>query len=403
MQQVDVKSAPDRFDIIYIEGPGDLVGSFRRWIIQEEVVTEISRTFSGQFFDFCKENKLKTYAISYHEEPKQERTEQFRVEHLPKLVLSTNGIFYRLSHILYGLRIVAIAIRYRPKYLTLTTGGTYWFVLAPLKLLGIKIVPQFHNCLWPTDFPPKGLNKRILLILEGWFFRRIASASLCCSPELERQIKAIAGTPCGPIFQFRAQFHPNKFENPPTPVPHDAKPFKIAFSGRVERNKGVFDILEMAEQLRNEGVTFELCGDGSALEELKQECQQRGLDDIVSIHGRISIPALFAMYTRAHAIIVPTRSDIGEGLPMVVCEGILLNRPVITSRLSNAFDVLGSAIVETQADNVESYIQAIRHLMSDSAYYYSLSQNCAPMRNQFLDGNMGLSSVLKKALDYGKS
>jgi len=42
-----------KFDLIYIEGPGDLVESFRRWYNKEDVITETSRTFSGQFFDFC--------------------------------------------------------------------------------------------------------------------------------------------------------------------------------------------------------------------------------------------------------------------------------------------------------------------------------------------------------------
>jgi glycogen synthase len=218
MQQTEVKSDPENFDIMYVEGPGDVVESFRHWNKQEDVQTETSRTFSGQFFDFCKANNLKAYAISYHGEPKKEVTAQFHVVNLPKLILGSS-ILYHLSQILYGLRLVALAIRYRPKYFSVTTGVTYWFVLAPLKLLGIKIVPQLHNCLWPRGYRPTELTRRILLALDGWFFRRIASVSLCVSPEIQRQIEAIAGITHSPIYQFRGQFIAKILSIRPYPLP----------------------------------------------------------------------------------------------------------------------------------------------------------------------------------------
>lgn len=82
-----------KFDMIYVEGPGDLVESFRRWNNKEDVITETSRTFSGQLFDFCKSNKLKTYAISYCNDVKQVEVDAFRVENRPKLSFKKKGFF----------------------------------------------------------------------------------------------------------------------------------------------------------------------------------------------------------------------------------------------------------------------------------------------------------------------
>jgi glycosyltransferase involved in cell wall biosynthesis len=399
VQETDNESGPKHFDLMYVEGPGDIVESFRRWNKNEDVITETSRTFSSQVFEFCKSNHFNLLAISYFKEEKEIKTPQFTVKNLPKPNLG-GGVLYHLSQIIYGLRLVAMAIRHRPKYLTLTSGVTYWFVLYPLKWFGIMIVPQLHNCFWPIGYRPTGLIKRLLLALDGWFFRRIANLSLCVSPEIQRQIEEISEKPCGPIFQFRAQFYRHDFNHPPPHLAHDNKPFNIVFAGRVEQNKGVFDLLDIAEQLRYDGITIEICGSGSALEKLQLDCQQRGLDNIVTIHGQLKRPQLLKAYARAHVVIVPTRSDFCEGLPQVIAEAILLGRPVITTRLSNALDVLGSAIIEAQPDNVDSYVHAIKRVASDSKYYESLINSCPSLREQFLDGKQGLTSALQHMLIY---
>jgi glycosyltransferase involved in cell wall biosynthesis len=372
------------------------VESFRRWSKHEDILTETSRTSSGQVFDLGKAGNLKVYAMSHHEEAKKEVTAQFYVVNLPKVILG-DGLLYVLSQILYGFRLLAIAIRRRPKYLIVMNGVTSWFMLAPLMWLGIKIVPVFNNGLWPCGYPLSKLTQRIQLALDGWFFRRIAFASLCVSPEIQRQIEAIAGF-YGPIYQFRYQFHRRDFEKPLLPPPHGKRPFNIVFVGRVERFKGVFDLLEMAEQLRKDGVTFEICGGGPVLEELKKACRQRGLEDIVTLHGQLKRPQLLAVYARAHAVILPTRSNFCEGLPQVISEAILMGRPVITSRLSNTLDILGGAVVEVPPEDVGGYVQAIRRLLSDPEYYALLCKNCEPLREQFLDGKLGLGPVLQRAL-----
>ncbi|MEQ1546242.1 glycosyltransferase, partial [Methyloglobulus sp.] len=402
MQQTEVKTDSARFDIMYVEGPGDVVESFRRWNSQEDVLTETSRTYSGQFFDFCKINNLKTYVISYHDQAKLEITPQFHVENLPKLVLGS-GVLYHLSQILYGLRLVAIAIRLRPTYLDVTSGVTYWFVLSPAKLFGIKIISHLHNGFWPNGYRPTGLGKRVLLALDGWFFRRIAAMALCVSPEIQRQIEAIAGKSHAPIYQFRGQFYRKDFEHPPASLPHNQRPFNIVFAGRVERDKGVFDLLAMAEQLRNDGVTFEICGGGSALEELKQECTNRGLGDIISISGNLQRPQLLAAYARAHIVIVPTRSDCAEAFAKVAAEAILMGRPAICSSVVPAIEVLKNAVIAVTADDLDGYVNAIKQLLSNSKDYESLCQNCPSLREQFLDGAQGLTSVLQKNVLFNRN
>ena len=106
--------------------------------------------------------------------------------------------------------------------------------------------------------------------------------------------------------------------------------------------KGVLDIAVMAERMRRSAISivFEVCGDGEALSELRQNVNAKNFGDIVVIRGRLERPQLLQAYARAHAIIVPTRSDFCEGLPMVCAEAMLAGLPIITSRLATRFQFL---------------------------------------------------------------
>ena len=197
---------------------------------------------------------------------------------------------------------------------------------------------------------------------------------------------------------FKAQFYASSFENSAPPPPHAQKPFVVVFAGRIERNKGVFDVLAMADKLQNENVIFHICGGGPALDELKNQCKKQHLTDKVVIHGRLNRHELLNIYQYGHVVIVPTRSDFFEGLPMVSIESVLLARPLITSKLSNALDVLGDVIVEAEPENIDSYVSAIRKLASDKSLYEKISQACQPLRAQFLDGKQGLTEALEHTL-----
>jgi len=402
IQQTNTSSENKRkFDIFYVEGPGDVVESFIRWNKKEDVLTETARTYSSQFFDFCNVKELSAYILSYHSVSKQFSNDNFLVKNRPKF-LAGNGLRYHLSQVFYGVRVVVTALRHRPRYVDVTSGVTYWFMLAPLKLFGIKVVAHLHNAILPSGELPKTFFKRTMLALDGWFFRRIAFAALCVSPAIERQISVIAGTGHCPVYQFRGQFYRRDFEMPPSPPAHNQTPFRVVYAGRVEYNKGIFDIIDIAEKLSRYDVEFEICGGGSALSKLQDDVLQRGLLDIIHIHGPLCREELLKVYSEGHVVIVPTRSEIGEGLPKVCIEAILLGRPVITTRLSNALDVLGGAIAEAQPDDVDSFANTIYELKVNKAYYQSLCDGCKSLREPFLDGTQGLTATLQRAIPLNR-
>ena len=106
------------------------------------------------------------------------------------------------------------------------------------------------------------------------------------------------------------------------------------------------------------------------------------------------------MYARAHAVIVPTRADFCEGLPLSCAEAVLSGLPIVTSRLSNAIPVLGPALIETEPENIESYAKAILRLAEDRVTYDQLSNACLRLAGQFLDRSQSYPAAIDRVIAH---
>jgi glycosyltransferase involved in cell wall biosynthesis len=329
------------------------------------------------------------------------RDEPFIVENRPKLISRPHGLSYHLNQLLSGLSLIWSALRFGAHIVVADSGATHWFMLSLLKLARVRVVACLHNTLWPNGFFPTGGVKRTLIALDGWFWRNCADATLCVSPECQRQVERIAAGRHGPIFQFRAQYLRDLFETVPPPPPHEARPFRVLFVGRVERAKGVFDLLAIAQRLEQQfpgQFTYDLCGSGNELEGLKTAIQDRKLGGLLQPLGRVSREDLVKAYGNSHVVIIPTRSSFTEGMPAVASEAVLTGRPLITSRLSNALDVLEGAVVEALPDDPESYVQCLERLLTDRDLYENCCTACLSLRKQFYDRCLGWTAAMEQAV-----
>jgi len=225
-------------------------------------------------------------------------------------------------------------------------------------------------------------------------------AGMGCSPACADQMRA-DGAGDLPYFGWTGQFSAVGFD--PQQAPDSAPPFRVAFVGRIERNKGVFDILAMARDLSVAcpvPVRFDICGDGTDLVALREAAAAAGLEDRVHIRGRLERAELLDVYRRSHAIIVPTRSDFCEGMPLVCAEAALSGRPVITSRLSNALPVVGPMIVEAEPEAIADYVAAITRLATDPALWGRLHDATQACRAQFLDRSKSYAAAIDAVLTH---
>ena len=396
--------------IFHATGPIDLIDPHGYWKRNEHCPTQVSITFSSQFEQFCEDIGAEAYIVAYHPRKDILRDGAFTLENRPKPMPGARGVKYHLSEILYGLGLLVTAVRFRADVALMDSGTTYYFVTSLFRLMGIRVIPVLHNTIWPSGFPPTGSVQRAILWLDSLFYRHVATAVIGVSPECTRQVAQLTRGRHAPLYEIRVQFLREYFEQIPAPPPFDQRPFQIMFVGRVDRIKGVFDILEMARKVEASApgqVRWEMCGSGPDLEEVRRRHRDMGLESIVNIPGWTSLPGLVEVFARSHAAIVPTRSSFIEGLPMTVAEAILAGRPVITNPVVPALEVLRPACVAARTDDVDSYVEQVLKLISDREYYESLRRACADLGEPFYDREQGMTAVLKRVIqplkDKGKS
>ena len=383
--------------LFFALGPGDVVGDIRRVSAQSTASGETSITFSEQLLRLVQAKGWSALMVSYHPRIDAMTVGAVEVVNRAKRWPGRGGPMFHLSQIAYALTLLRLARRSRADAAFIDSGTTHYFMLTLFRLAGIRVIVNFHNVRWPQGYEPRGIG-RLVRALDSWFFRTGCDAVLGCSPECGVQARA-DGAVALPFFEWRGQYSREGFEAAPTVAADGA--FRLMFAGRIERNKGVFDLLEIAERLKSRfprPVEIAICGDGPALAELREAVTSRGLGAQVVILGRLERDALLAQYRAADAVIVPTRGDFCEGMPLVCAEAMLAGCPVVTSRVSNALPVIGAAIAEAQPEDVDSYVAAITKLATDRDYYAKLQSACAAASQQFLDPAQGYDRAIERAV-----
>jgi glycogen(starch) synthase len=385
-----------RRDILYCEGPGDIVGAYKAWQHGADVLTETSTTFSGQLFDLCRLENRSAYALSYCSRAETFVDGNYTVTNMPRWECRIPKVGYEISMMVYAVRLLVLALRVRPKVIFVASGVSECLYLSLLRLSGAKIVPFLHNTLWPEGFPLTGLNAKFRSFGQRLFWHRCVAETIAVSPAAARQAESVGAKNA---IVFRPSFPATAFAEIP-PARNFSAPFRVMFAGRIEQNKGVFDILEIAEKLREKGrpIEFTLCGDGGALEAVEQAIVDRGLQDVVKTTGKLDRSALVERYLEAHVVIVPTRSNFAEGFAMVVAEAMLLLKPVVTSSVVPAAEVLKEAVVLAKTNDIESYVDAIAAISTDESDYQRLVENARRLRPFILDNSTSFFAALRSAM-----
>ena len=357
------KRSPDlsRERLYYAAGPGDVVGTYRHWRKGQEDPRQFARTYSAQFFDLVEARDAEGWVVSSGGSRDYEETRNHRVENRP---LPKGG--WLIRQLVAAWRLTCDLVRYRPDAAIVAEGTTLWSFLLPLRFLGVRVVPTIH-CVMRRE--NAGSLRRLFEKIESWSLSVVADQSLCASAEIAAQLPAGQES-----VDFLPTYQEKRLEAIPAPR-EDRKEFRVLYVGRVEEDKGLFDLLDAIVLLHGQGeslptVRLDVCGEGGALESFRSRLERTGFDRFVSLKGHCSVDELRHCLGSSHAVVVPTTSRFVEGFNQVIVEGVLACRPVIATTVCPSASLFESPAVERIApDDPVVLAETIRSLAGDPDRY----------------------------------
>ncbi len=392
--------------LFYAAGPGDIIETFEHWRRGEPDPSQVAVTYSSQFYDLCERLDVQAMAVAWPGgEARRVEEGRFIVEHRPRPVpgRGVGGWRYHAGMVRYLRGLLASARGFGADVLVVSW-ERHAFVFRSAMGGNVAVIPSVHNTLW-TPGGPRGSVQRLLLSLNRGLFER-AAANLVVSPQIAGQIAHLTRNKVATARGFVPGYQRDSFADmpPPGPTAVDAgEPFRVMYAGRIERDKGVFDLLEVAVRLATRGssmrrIEFDVCGDGSALPELRAAAAGAGVESHFQLHGHCSRPRMRELYGRCHAVVVPTRTQFSEGFNKVVAEAVLAGRPVVTSSACPAVEDVREAVVESPPDDINGYVRAIAGLADDPGFYAVKQAACEGLAEKFYDPSRFWGVTLERVL-----
>lgn len=395
-----VSTSIARTTVAYAAGPGDVVGTFIHWKAGQVDPHEVAETYSGQFFDQVRDLDLSAFVISSHPRRELIKDGRFTIGHRPKSTSGKSGVSFNIADVRYWLGVMW-RIKRAGCAVAVITDMKHWWMLTLLSFTGVKVVPTLHCTFWPKGFRPQSAKDYVVHALNGWFWRHIASATICISPECQRQVEMIAGKGLsGPLIQARPKYYPGSFAAFKPPV-WSTSQFRLLFAGRIEENKGVFDLVSLMYKLTvdlGQNVCLEVCGAGTAFVALADRVRQLKLEQVIKLHGKLEHFSMLEAIQRCNVVVVPTTAEFAEGLNKVVVEGVLAGRPVVASSVVPANEIFPNSVIEVRPGDHDEMAACILRLATDENYYNLVCSHCHTESAPFYDEAQSWGSAVGCAI-----
>jgi glycosyltransferase involved in cell wall biosynthesis len=158
------------------------------------------------------------------------------------------------------------------------------------------------------------------------------------------------------------------------------RPYRLLYTGRMDRGKGLLEIVEALAALLSAGadLVLDLVGwperGDPVLDELRALAESRGISQRVIYHGRKAVgPELFALYKQADLFVIASKCS--EGFPRTIWEAMAHSLPVVATRVGSIPQFVDGAAELVPPNDVSSLSGAIRSLIHSPARRKELIRN----------------------------
>jgi glycosyltransferase involved in cell wall biosynthesis len=141
----------------------------------------------------------------------------------------------------------------------------------------------------------------------------------------------------------------------------------LLYHGRVDRRKGVMELIEAFDQLRGQGRKLRLIvsGIGPDVEAVRSRVAELNLGDDVEMTGHADYFAAADVYRRGDIFVSPTYS---EGFSNTILEAMASGLPIVSTNAVGVVDCLtdGSNALLVEPREVDGLAQAIARIIDDA-------------------------------------
>jgi len=249
-----------------------------------------------------------------------------------------------------------------------------FLVALPFKLLGKRFVFDHHDInpeLYEAKFNKRGFWYRALCWLERLTYRTadraIATNESYRRIAIERGRKAptdVAVVRSGPSLKRMRVIEPE-------PKWRFGKPFLVGYVGVIGKQEGVDLLLAAARHIVHEkgrrDVHFTLVGGGTELENLRQLCGELGLDEHVTLTGRLGDEELLEVLNTADVCVNPdVVNEMNDKSTMnKIMEYMSLGKPIVQFDMTEGrVSAQGASLYARPNDSVD-FGEKILELLDD--------------------------------------
>lgn len=280
-----------------------------------------------------------------------------------------------------------------------THGPTLWAAFLYCKLNGILMVHSSHNSL---ETHGHGFHRKLFNTLDRYCVRR-ADAAIGHGPYIRQQLLAL-GVPSDRVFEFDIGFKdmlPFLEAGTSGSTERNNARVEICYVGRMEADKGIYDLLEASRDIlkKDNRVKLVYAGNGSHFEQFKSRVERMGMTSQVDLLGAISHERVAQVMGKAKVVVTPTRSVFPEARCMAAMESLFLGVPVIAPD-SGPFPYLienGVNGLLYRTDAVEALREALVKVLHDEKLYATLQAGAAKSSKRLLHPTMTFAQAVERA------
>lgn len=170
-------------------------------------------------------------------------------------------------------------------------------------------------------------------------------------------------------------------------TPPEKKNFTFVNISRMDdHQKGFLRLFPVLRKLLDEGFAFSLwvVGDGIDFERIQNAAKEEGLSDCVTFFGKQANP-----YPYLRAADMYLSASYFEGFSMVMMEAVILAKPMLSTDVSGARDMLGDSeyglVVENSAEGLYA---GMKQILSDPALFEHYQKKAEERKDYLSEENI---------------